>query len=127
MKLLNQHIPQPTLMALVFEFVASASSVYLAGFARLGTHWPTQGVVTPSLPNALLIGTLTVIALAAMGLYQAHYRRLSREAVVARVGAALGLAALAETTIFYVAPFLAHGRGLWGLSVLFSFILIVVG
>ena len=127
MKLLNQNVPLPTLMALVFEFVASGGSVYLAGFARLGTQWPTQGVVTPTLPNALLIGMLTIVALAAMGLYQANYRRLSREAVVARIGAALGLAALAETTVFYVAPFLAHGRGLWGLSVLFSFILIVIG
>jgi len=127
MKVLNQHIPLPTLLALVYEFVASGSSVYLAGLARIGTQWSAQGVVTPSLPNALLIGSFTVIALAAMGLYQTHYRRLSREAVVTRVGAALALAALAETTVFYVAPSLAHGRGLWGLSVVFSFILIVAG
>jgi sugar transferase (PEP-CTERM system associated) len=83
--------------------------------------------MAPSLPKALLFGALTILGLAATGLYQAQYRRLSREAVVARIIAGLGLAALAETVIFFFEPLLAHGRGIWGLSVLFSFIAIVIG
>src|SRR5262249_30905722 len=101
--------------------------LYIAGFARYGTAWPADGDLAPSLPKALLFGALAVIGLAATGLYQSHHRRLSREGVVARIIAGLGLAAFAETGVFFVQPALAHGRGVWGLSLLFSFILIVTG
>lgn len=128
MRLLSQHVPLPTLIAVAYEYAAASASVYLAGFARYGgATWPTEGDVAPSVPKALLFGALTVIGLAAMGLYQNDYRRLSREAVVARIAAALAGAALAETVFFFVLPSLAHGRGIWALSVLFSFLLIVLG
>jgi sugar transferase (PEP-CTERM system associated) len=78
-------------------------------------------------PKALLFGELTVIGLAAMGLYQPHYRRLSREAVVARIAAGVAVAALAETVLFFIAPAFARGRGVWGFSLLFAFVLIVLG
>jgi sugar transferase (PEP-CTERM system associated) len=126
MRLLNQHIPLPTLLALAYEFLAASASIYLAGLARFGTAWPS-GEMTPTVPKALLFGVLTVIGLAAMGLYQPHYRRLSREAVVARIAAGVAVAALAETVLFFIAPAFARGRGVWGLSLLFAFVLIVLG
>lgn len=127
MKVLSHHVPLPTLISLAYEFIAATASVYIAGFVRFGTTWPTDGEMAPSLWKALLFGGLAVVGLAATGLYQAQHRRLSREAVVARVIAGLALAALAEAVVFYVLPDLAHGRGIWGLSLLFSFILIVIG
>ncbi len=127
MKLFNQHVPLPTVLALAYEYAAASASVYLAGFARFGSSWPTQGDLTPTVPKALLFGGLVIVGFAAMGLYQPHYRRLSREAVVARIVAGLGVAALAETLVFFVVPAVAHGRGIWGLSLLFAFILIVLG
>jgi sugar transferase (PEP-CTERM system associated) len=127
MKVLNHHVPLPTLLAMAYEYVAASASVYLAGFARFGSAWPTQGDMSPTIPKALLFGALVLVGLAAMGLYQPHYRRLSREAVVARIAAGLGVAALAETMVFFVVPALAHGRGIWGLSLLFAFVLIVLG
>src|SRR5215471_9691844 len=122
MKLLNQHVALPTVVSLAYEFVAASTSLYIAGFARYGTMWPSEVDVdvAPSLLKALLFGVLTVVGIAATGLYQAHYRRLSREAIVARIIAGLGLAALAETVVIFVAPTLALGRGIWGLSLLFS-------
>jgi sugar transferase (PEP-CTERM system associated) len=101
--------------------------VFIAGFVRFGTHWPTLGDMQPTWPKALLFAALTIVGLAAMGLYQSSYRRLSREAVVARIAAGLGVAALAETVVFYVLPALARGRGIWALSLLFAFLLIVLG
>lgn len=127
MRLLNQHVTLPTVLSLAYEYVAASASIYLAGFARFGSAWPSQGDMSPTVPKALLFGALTVIGLAAMGLYQPHFRRLSREAIVARIAAGLAVAALAETAVFFVLPQLAHGRGIWGLSLLFAFVLIVAG
>jgi sugar transferase (PEP-CTERM system associated) len=125
MRVLNQHVP--TLLAIAYEYAAACTSIYLAGLVRFGLNWPTQGDMSPSVPKALVFGALTVLGLAGMGLYQSDHRRLSREAIVARIAAGLGLAALAETAIFFVMPDLAHGRGIWGLSVTFAFLLIVIG
>jgi sugar transferase (PEP-CTERM system associated) len=127
MKVLNQYVPLPTLLSVAYELVAACASIYLGALARYGAHWPTTGDVAPSLPKALFFGVLAVVGLAAMGLYQAHFRRLSREAIVARIVAGLGLAALGETAVFYAVPSLALGRGVWGLSLLFTFVLILLG
>ena len=127
MKFFNQHIPLPTLLAVAYEYLAASASTYLAGLARFGLDWPSESGMTPTVPKALVFGALTVVGLAAMGLYQPHHRRLSREAIVARIAAAVAVAALAETVLFFVLPTLARGRGVWGLSLLFAFVLIVIG
>jgi sugar transferase (PEP-CTERM system associated) len=127
MRLLNQHIPLPTALAVAYEFLAAAASVYLAWLARFGLGWPPEGDMQPTVPKALLFGALTVVGLAAMGLYHTHYRRLSREAVVARVAAGIAVAALTETVLFFVAPTLARGRVVWVLSLFFALVLIVLG
>jgi lipopolysaccharide/colanic/teichoic acid biosynthesis glycosyltransferase len=128
MRVLNHHVPLPTLIAIVYEYVAAAASVYVAGFLRFGTIWPTtEAELLPSLPKALLFGAATVLGLAAMGLYQNHYRRLSREAIVARIVVALCIAALAEAVVFFVLPVFAQGRGVWILSVATTLVLVIVG
>jgi len=127
MRFFNQHIRQQTLLALAYEFLAASSSIYLAGLARYGLDWPSDGDMQPTVPKALVFGALTAVGLAAMGLYQSHYRRLSREAIVARIAAGVAVAALAETVLFFVVPTFARGRGVWGLSLLFAFLLIVLG
>jgi sugar transferase (PEP-CTERM system associated) len=124
MRVLNQNVPLSTLVTMVSEYVAAAASVYIAGFLRFGTTWPTEGDMAPTVPKALLFGAATVVGLAAMGLYQSQARRLSREAIVARIGAGLGLAAIAETAIFFVLPSLAQGRGIWMISVATTFIIV---
>ena len=85
MRVLNQHVPLPTVIAVASEYAAAWASVYLAGFARFGTTWPNEGDTSPSMPKALVFAALVVVSLAAMGLYQPDYRRLSREAIVARI------------------------------------------
>jgi sugar transferase (PEP-CTERM system associated) len=127
MRLLNRHVPLPTLLAVAYEYLAAGASIYLAGFARFGPVWPSQDELHPTIPKAFLFGALTVVGLAAMGLYQADYRRLSGEAVVARIAAGVAAAALAETVVFFAVPTLALGRGVWGLSLLFALVLIAVG
>jgi len=127
MRVLNQHVPFSTVFAIACEYAIACASVYLAGLVRFGVHWPVQADMAPSFPKALLFALLVVVGLGAMGLYQSHCRRLSREAIVARIGVGLILAALAETTIFYLVPSLVRGRGLWILSLTFSFVLIVIG
>jgi sugar transferase (PEP-CTERM system associated) len=128
MRVLNHHVPRPTLVAIAYEYVAAAASVYVAGFLRFGTTWPaTEAEMLPSLPKALLFGAATVLGLAAMGLYQSHYRRLSREAIVARIVVALCIAALAEAVVFFVLPVFAQGRGIWVLSVVTTLVLVILG
>src|SRR5262252_7811577 len=109
MKLLSQRIPYPTFFGVAYEYTAAVASVYLAGLARFGLVWPSQGDMAPSAPKALLFGVLTVIGFAAMGLYQTDYRRLSKEAVAARIAAGLALAGLVDTAVFFVVPELALG------------------
>ena len=127
MKVLNQHVHLSTLVAMAYEYVAAVVSVYIAGVVRFGWSWPTDSDGTPSLPKALLFGVIAVVGLAAMGLYQSDSRRLSREALVARIAAALGLAGLAEAVVFFLLPDFAHGRGIWSISILASFVLVVIG
>ncbi len=127
MRVLNQHVPLPTLVALGYEYVAAVVSVYIAGFLRFGLTWPTAGDMTPSLPKAVLFGFIVVVGLAATGLYQSDSRRLSREALIARVAAALVLTALAEAAVFFLLPDFAHGRGIWIISVMVLFVLVVIG
>src|SRR5688572_20487064 len=127
MRVLNHHVPLSTLIAVVYEFVAAAASVYIAGVLRFGISWPADPDMRPSLPQALLFGAVTVVAFAAMGLYQSHYRRLSREAIVARIAVALALAAFAEAAIFFVLPVFEQGRGIWILSATTTFVLVIIG
>ena len=61
MRVLNHHVPPATLVALVYDYVAAAASVYIAGFLRFGATWPTQGDMHPSLPKALLFGAATAL------------------------------------------------------------------
>jgi sugar transferase (PEP-CTERM system associated) len=128
MRLLNQNVLLPTMLALTCDYVAASASVYLGGVVRLGLVWSSQeGVMTPTVPKALLFGALTLLGLAAMGLYQPHYRRLSREAVIARIAAGVAVAAVAETVLFFAIPALARGRVVWGVSLLFALLLIALG
>ena len=127
MRVLNHHVPQATLVAIAYEYVAAVVSVYIAAYLRFGLTWPTTGETTPSLPKAVLFGFIVVVGLAATGLYQRDSRRLSREALIARVAAALLLTALAEAAIFFLLPDFAHGRGVWIISVIVLFVLVVIG
>lgn len=127
MRVLNQNLPLPTLVALAYEFLAACASSFIAYLIRFGgLDWPEQSELEPLFWRALLFGALTVMGLAAMGLYQAH-GRLSREAVVARILSGLGLSAIGETIVYFFLPSFAQGRGVWALSITCCFFLILIG
>lgn len=122
MKVLNQHVPVPTLILAACEFFAASASVYLAGFVRVGVGHTALNL---GLWRALLLGFFATLGLAAMGLYQVSYQRLSREAIVARIAAGLGLAALGELVVFFMLPVIEYGRGVWAVSLAFTFVFLV--
>src|SRR6188768_2775059 len=119
MRLLNHHVSPATVLTVAYEYAAACASVYLAGYARFGTDWPASAETAPTLPEALLFGLFTVMGLAAMGLYQTDHRRLSKEAIVARIAVALTMTGIAETAVFFMWPSIAFGRGIWAYSLLF--------
>jgi sugar transferase (PEP-CTERM system associated) len=128
MILLHRHLHLSTLVAVLYEFLAAAMSVYVGAVLRFGgTTWPTSGDSEPTAPKALLVGTATVIGLAAMGLYQSHHRRLSRESILTRIAAGIALAALIETAVFFALPVFAQGRGVWILGLATTFVFVVGG
>ena len=75
----------------------------------------------PLWPKALLIATIIVVSMAALGLYQLR-RRARFAGVLARLLIALGVAQLLLALIFYLAPGLYVGRGVVLLSGGFAFL-----
>jgi sugar transferase (PEP-CTERM system associated) len=126
-KILNQHIPTPTVLLVLSETIMVMLSVYAGAAIRFFGNWAQlEQDMAPVLPKALIFGFFVIVGLAATGLYQAHYQRLSPESIVARIVAGLGLAALGLALVYFIFPVLALGRIAWVLSLTCAFILIAL-
>src|SRR5437879_12733441 len=89
-----------------------------SGFS--GAFSAFQATVGPMWPRALLIAGVTVLCLVAMGLYQLR-QRARFAGIAARLLIAVLVAEGALGLIFYLAPSLFVGRGVFGLAGIFAF------
>lgn len=120
-------MPAPTVLLMVAEAAAALLSVYIGAVLRFWGNWAQlEQDMAPILPKALAFGCFVVLGIAATGLYQAHYQRLSRESIVARILAGLGLAAIGLSVVYFAFPSLTQGRGVLLLSLFCSLALIVL-
>lgn len=118
----NQHVPASTVLLLAIEGIAATLSVYAGAALRFAGDWEMLAQdMGQILPKALVFMCFVLLGMAATGLYQAHYQRLSAESVVARVVTGLGLAAIGLTATYFFIPALTQGRGVLFLSLVAAF------
>lgn len=102
--------------AIVF-FLASQLGV----FARFGLGVPDDVTLASSIATGIVFAIGMSAALISMGLYQRGVQ--GREAAfVVRLGLGFVLGAVVLAVVFYLVPTLFMGRGVMGLSLVFSFI-----
>src|SRR5207302_11491771 len=128
LRLFEGHVHRLALLAIA-ELGVVMLCVYGAVLARCsgfpGTFDAFQETVGPVWPRALLIAGVNLLGLAAMGLYQ--LRQGARFAgIVARLLIAVVMAEAALGLIFYLAPSLFVGRGVFGLAGIFAFSALVL-
>ena len=122
-RLFDGHVHRLALLAIA-ELVVVMLCVYGAVLARFfgfsGTFSAFHTTVGPIWPRALLIAGVTLLGLAAMGLYQLR-QRARFTGIVARLLIVVLMAEGALGLIFYLAPALFVGRGVVGLAGIFAF------
>ena len=128
LRLFEGHVHRLALLAIA-ELGVVMLCVYGAVLARFsgfpGTFDAFQETVGPVWPRALLIAGVNLLGLAAMGLYQLR-QRARFAGIVARLLIAVVMAEAALGLIFYLAPSLFVGRGVFGLAGIFAFSALVL-
>ncbi len=112
-RVFRQYIPVPFLVLGVVEFVLFAASVYLGAlvYNRFSATGPT-GIGDLSLGGkALAFALVMMLSMVAMGLYQRRFR-FAMAGMLLRIITALIGGAIAISMLYYLAPFLAVGRGM---------------
>ncbi len=119
----------------IAEFIAFVASVFVSAYARnyvVGdlAGWPElwnlERITGPLLPNALVFGGIMLLTMGSMGLYGSGYFRLDKGGYLLRVFSAHIFGTLLFTFLVYAIPALYLGRGLLLLSILISFLLILL-
>ncbi len=123
LRLFEGHVHRLALLAIaelgvVMLCVYGAVLTRFSGFS--GTFSAFQATVDPIWPSALLIAGVFLLCLVAMGLYQLR-QRARFAGIAARLLIAVLVAEGALGLIFYLAPSLFVGRGVFGLAGIFAF------
>ncbi len=96
-------IRTPLLLMVAVESAVLFSSLYVAGIITCGSVAACEAINGMLAPKALLITSLVLVSLIAMGLYQFHQRFWYREAAL-RVLVGLSAGYIAAAVIFYAFP-----------------------
>jgi len=130
--ILNGHLRIPLLLLALAEIFTVFAAVYTAVLVRfLGLSSVSAAItlfhttVGSIWPRALLVSGVTLVCLAAMGLYRLQHRA-EFSGIVLRILAAVLLAEAVLGLIFYVVPSLFVGRGIIGLQGVFSCVALTV-
>ena len=118
-RLFRQYIPVPFLIFGLVEFALFAASVFLGVSAYqyfFGDAVPGFGLENLWV-HALAFASVMLLAMVAMGLYQRRFR-FAMAGMLLRIVAALVGGTIALSMLYYVAPFLALGRGVLGTTLL---------
>jgi len=107
------------------EFLLAVLAVHVATFVRFAGDVPEDVGKPLLLLRAFVFGAVVVVALTAMGLYQAR-QRFNVEGVLVRVAMGLAFSAVGQAVIYYVLPPLALWRGWWLLSFLLTGVLLAI-
>jgi sugar transferase (PEP-CTERM system associated) len=107
------------------EFLLATLAVHVAALVRFGAEVPEDAEGLLLWLRSLVFAGAVIIALTAMGLYQAR-QRLNVEGVLVRVVMGLIFSAIGLAVIYYFVPPLRLWRGWWLLSMTFTGLLLVL-
>lgn len=109
-----------TLALLSVQIAGSAGALYLAACLRFIAHPRLlESCLADLWPKAVVFAILTVLGLAALGLYRRRGRRARRE-VLAQMALGMGIAGVGLMVVFYLVPPLYVGRGVTLLALLLA-------
>ena len=123
-RVIGTWIRTPLLVMVIAEAAIVYSSLYVAALITCGGIAACERLQGPIGPKALLLTTLVIVSLIAMGLYQLHQRLYYREAVL-RVVASLSAGFIAAAVVFYAIPAFAVDRSLANLAFAYSLVLLL--
>jgi sugar transferase (PEP-CTERM system associated) len=125
-RVFRQYIPVSFLVLGLVELFLAMSAVY--GGARLWGFPSGMEIIhggnLPLWPKALAFGSVILLSQISMGLYQRRFR-FALVGMVLRIGVSFAAAAITLTLLYYIAPDLFIGRGVFALSFLLAAIMIV--
>ncbi|MDH5572687.1 MAG: TIGR03013 family PEP-CTERM/XrtA system glycosyltransferase [Gammaproteobacteria bacterium] len=126
LRFFKHYIRVPFIVLGVVELVLSIASVYAASYIRLGIYGFKDTTLLSELgARSFLFAFVILLCMIAMGLYQTTMRE-GIFGVLLRLVVSYLLGVMAMAFVFYILPDFFLGRGILILSVIFSFIAIVV-
>lgn len=114
----------PLLLLAAVESGILYSSLYVAGLACLGSSDSCEQIAGPVAPRAVILTSVILTSLIAMGLYQFHQRFWFREAVL-RVLVGLLLGCLAVACVFYLFPGVHVSRPVVSIAFAYSLVMLL--
>ena len=127
-KVFNHHISFPVALLVMVEAAICYMSLYAASVIRfygLGGVEYAHGELFSIEASSALVTALIILVMLAMGLYQAQRREVIWN-ILNRITTAFIVASLTLSIIFFMFPDMYFGRGLFVLTLVISFIGIVV-
>ena len=125
-KLFRHHVRAAFIWLAVLECLSFVFSVYLGAHMRfVGAPEVVSEFIGPIFPRAATFALVMLASMAAMGLYQQRMREGASGILIRTIGAFL-LMSLILSVIFYIFPGLFFGRGALGLSILISFLFVIL-
>ena len=127
-KVFNHHISFPVALLVVVEAIICYMSLYAASVIRFyglgGVEYAQEELFSLEASSAL-VAALIILVMLAMGLYQAQRREVIWN-ILNRITTAFIVASLTLSIIFFMFPDMYFGRGLFVLTLVISFVGIVV-
>jgi sugar transferase (PEP-CTERM system associated) len=120
----NSWIRTPLLLMAAAESAVLFSSLYVAGIITCGSIADCERMMGALAPKAILVTSLVLVSLIAVGLYQFHQRFWYREAVL-RVLAGLSAGFLAAAAVFYAFPEFSVERQVANIAYGYSLVLLL--
>ncbi|MBU2709939.1 TIGR03013 family XrtA/PEP-CTERM system glycosyltransferase [Zooshikella harenae] len=125
-RIFKHHVRVPYLLLGIFELCLFVLATYLGTYFRFGTFDPIHTEPTsPLLFRAILLGAVFIISMIAMGLYQARLRE-GFTGMLIRAAISFIFGSIILSLCFFLFPTLLIGRGVFILTVLFTFVAIGV-
>ena len=121
-RIFNHYIPSKILLLLLVETVIVVSAVHLGGALRFaGDQAGFSGALAPVWPKSLVFTSLILLSVSATGLYHGDFREGLR-GILLRLALAFLLGMGMMSLVFYLAPSLYLGRGVFGLALVIAFL-----
>lgn len=127
-RIFRQYIPVPFLLLGLVEIVLAMVSVYLgveAWFWLWSSGSSSDAQLGPIWPKAVAFASVVFLSQVAMGLYQRRFR-FAMAGMILRVASAFLVTAFTLAILYYIAPSLFLGRGIFALTLLIAALMLLI-